>query len=255
MRAGEGGQPDAQTSVTTVDSRNGWFDTTHWSAVVTAGEESAKGHDALSHLCQTYWHPLYSYVRRSGHSPEDAQDLTQEFFARLLSRHYLKAADPQKGTFRSFLLIVLKRFLANEWDKAQRQKRGGGKPILSLDAQDTENRYLCEPVEELSPEKLYDRRWALALLEEVMRRLAAEFESDGKATLFLEIRPFLSGDDESISYRELSQRTGTSEGSLRVAVCRLRQRYREVLRLEIANTVRSPEGIDDEIRDLFSALG
>jgi len=222
--------------------------------VVTAGEESAQGREALSRLCQTYWYPLYSYVRRSGHNQEDAQDLTQEFFARLLSRDYLKAADPEKGKFRSFLLIVLKRFMANEWDKAQRQKRGGGKQIVSLDAQDTENRYLCEPIDELSPEKLYDRRCAMTLLEQVMRRLAAEFEGEGKAALFSELRPFLSGDDEGISYSELSQRTGMSEGSLRVAVCRLRQRYREVLRLEVANTVQSPEAIDDEIRDLFSAL-
>src|ERR1044071_63954 len=139
MQESDSRRADPQTSATTVNTSNGWFDTTHWSAVVTAGEESTQGREALSRLCQTYWYPLYSFVRRSGYRQEDAQDLTQEFFARLLSHDYLKAADPEKGKFRSFLLIVLKRFMANEWDKAQRQKRGGGKQIISLDEQDTEN--------------------------------------------------------------------------------------------------------------------
>lgn len=253
MQPDDSGESDPQTSATTASS-NGWFHTTHWTAVLNADGESTRGREALSHLCTTYWFPLYSYVRRSGHSQEDAQDLTQEFFARLLSRDYLKAADPDKGKFRSFLLIVLKRFMANEWDKANRLKRGGGRRVLSLEAEDTEGRYLCEPIEELSPEKLYDRQWAAALLAEVMERLAAEFDSQGKAPLFEALKPFLSGDDEDVSYAEISKRTGMSEGALRVAAHRLRQRYRELLRLEIANTVSSPAAVDDEIRELFSAL-
>src|SRR5438270_11734406 len=171
MQAADTGQAGPQTSVTTVDN-SGWFDTTHWSAVLSAGEQSVRGQEALSRLCHTCCYPLYSYVRRSGQGPENAQDLTQEFFARLLRYDYLKAADPEKGRFRSFLLIMLKRFMANEWDKARCQKRGGGQQVVSLDAEDTEGRYLCEPVEELSPERLYDRGWANSLLEQVMARLA-----------------------------------------------------------------------------------
>jgi|ERR1041385_5439186 RNA polymerase sigma-70 factor (ECF subfamily) len=253
MRAGDSGRAGPQTNATTVGS-NSWFDTTHWSAVLSAAGQSVQGHEALSRLCQTYWYPLYSYVRRSGHTPEDAQDLTQEFFARLLQHDYLKAADPEKGRFRSFLLIVLKRFMANEWDKAHRIKRGGGNEISSLDAQDTEGRYLCEPADQFSPEKMYDRNCAMALLGEVMMRLEAEFETEAEKALFQELRPMLSGDDEGFSYRDVSGRVGMTEVALRQRVRRLRQRYRELLRLEIANTVVSPDSVDDEIRDLFSAL-
>src|SRR5437899_76935 len=149
-------------------SGNGWFQTTHWSVVLGAGEPSANGHAALSRLCETYWYPLYSYVRRSGQAPADAQDLTQGFFARLLEKDYLLAAAPGKGRFRSFLLMTLKRFMANEWDKANCQKRGGGREIISLNLQDTENQYRVEPIDEVTPEKLYNRSWAGDLLGQVM---------------------------------------------------------------------------------------
>src|SRR5436190_80559 len=208
---------------------NGWFETTHWSVVLGATDESANGDAALARLCTAYWRPLYGFVRRSGHSPEDAQDLTQEFFARLLAKKYLRTADPQKGRFRSFLLTALKHFLANEWDKANCQKRGGGYELVSFDAQDTEDRYLSEPVEQASPEKLFDRSWAAALLAQVMARLKAEFSINRSPALFEELAPFLSGDDDQVSYSEISRRTGASEGALRVNVYRLRQRYREIL--------------------------
>jgi RNA polymerase sigma factor (sigma-70 family) len=237
----------------TATAADGWFKTTHWSVVLAAGQESAQSHDSLARLCQLYWQPLYSYIRRSGCKPEDAQDLTQEFFARLVARDYLKSAAPEKGRFRSFLLMALKRFMANEWDRANRQKRGGGREIISLDAQDTENRYLCEPVDQLSPDKLFDRRWAKVLLERVMTLMEAEFASAGKGSVFTELKPFLSGDDEDLSYGLISQKLGLSEGTLRVTVHRFRQRYRELLREEVARTVEGPDAVDDELRCLFSA--
>ncbi len=241
-------------SPNTTTSDNGWFRTTHWTVVLDAGGKSTQAHTALARLCQTYWFPLYTYIRRSGHNPEDAKDLTQEFFSRLLEKDYLKAVDREKGKFRSFLLMAVKRFLANEWDHANRQKRGGGREIISLDVQDTENRYLCEPVEEMSPEKIFERQWVTALLDQVMAALEAEFSADGKAQLFKELKPLLSGETDKLSYNEISLRVGVGEGALRVTVCRLRQRYRELLRLEIANTVESPTEVDDEIRYLFSAV-
>jgi RNA polymerase sigma factor (sigma-70 family) len=238
-----------QTATTASD---GWFRTTHWSVVLGAQADTKSSHVALATLCKTYWYPLYSFIRRSGHQPEDAQDLTQEFFARLVEKDYLKAVVQEKGKFRSFLLMALKRFLANEWDKANRLKRGGGQELLSLDAQDTESRYLVEPVEEMSPDKAFDRQWAKTLLEQVIWRLQEEFAAAGKAQQFNKIRVFLSGDKES--YAEVSKAVGMTEATLRVNVHRLRQRYRELLRLEISNTVETPENIDEEIRYLFSAL-
>jgi RNA polymerase sigma factor (sigma-70 family) len=248
--------PETSTETASVAAGgNGWFETTHWSVVLEAGQDSAHGADALARLCHIYWYPLYCYVRRSGHPSEDAEDLTQEFFARLLAKDYLKSAAPHKGRFRSFLLLVLKRFLVNEWHREKRVKRGGGREIISLDAQDTENRYLFEPAEEMSPEKLFDYRWAATLLERVMAVLEAEFTAKSDGPPFAELRPFLGGDEDQGSYAELSDRLGLSEGALRVTVYRLRKRYRELLRLEIAHTVDSPEAIDDEIRCLFNALG
>ncbi len=234
---------------------DGWFKTTHWSVVLNAARtDNARANPALAKLCQTYWYPLYTYIRRSGHPTEEAKDLTQEFFARLLEKNYLQGIEVDKGKFRSFLLTALKRFLANEWDRANRLKRGGGHQIISLDAEDTENRYRLEPVDPMTPEKLFERRWANTLLGQVMAALEGEFAAAGKGQFFKELKPFLSGDDEHASYAEISRRVEVSEGALRVNVHRLRQRYRELLRLEIANTVERPEEIDDEIRYLFSAL-
>jgi RNA polymerase sigma factor (sigma-70 family) len=249
MSASEAGSTETKAGAS-------WFDTTHWSVVLVAGRsDSAQANAALAKLCQTYWHPLYCYIRQSGHSPENAKDLTQGFFARLIEKDYLEAIDPEKGKFRTFLLIAVKRFLANEWDRANRQKRGGGHELLSLDEQDAEARYLIEPVDDNTPEKLFELSWATALLEQVMRCLAAEMAAEGKEKLFLELKVFLSGDKAGTSYPEIAGRLEMSEGTLRVNIHRFRQRYREVLRREIAHTVDTPGAVDDEIRRLFAALG
>ena len=229
-----------------------WFTTTHWGVVLNARSDSPESSDALSKLCHAYWHPLYWFIRRSGYKPEDAQDLTQDFFASLLEKNYLDAVVREKGKFRSFLLMALKRFLANQRDHANRLKRGGGHAIISLDAQNTENHYLAEPMDTMTPEKAFERRWALALLEQVMAALQAEFCAEGKADLFEALKGFLSGDRES--YAEISQKLGMSQATLRVNVHRLRHRYRELLRREIAHTVERPEDIEEEILYLFSAL-
>ncbi len=247
MSAPENGP--SQTSV-----GDGWFKTTHWSVVLNAGRgDSPEATAALAKLCQTYWYPVYAFVRRLGNSPENAKDLTQEFFLRVIEKNYLKDVDCETGKFRSFLLVVLKRFLANEWDRANRQKRGGGRQILSLDEQDTELRYLTEPVDDRTPEKLFEQRCALAVLEQVVSRLQAEMTEAGKAELFRELKDFLGG--EGGSYSEAAERLQMNEGALRTTVHRLRRRYREILREEIAGTVASPEQIEDEIRHLFLSLG
>src|SRR5437867_6197716 len=235
--------------------RDGWFWTTHWSQVLLARKpDSTQAHEALAKLCQRYWYPLYVFVRRQGQSPEDAQDLVQGFFARLLEKHFLKDADPEKGRFRSFLLIALRRFMANEWDRANRLKRGGGHEVISLDEQDTEARYQTEPADEMSPERAYEHQWAMTILEQVLDRLEGEFLTAGKSRLFGELKVYLSGESVRSSYSEIGSRLGMTVAAVKIAVHRLRQRYRELLRMEIANTVATPEAIEDEIRDLFAAL-
>lgn len=216
--------------------------------------DSPQGGEALATLCQSYWHPVYSYVRRSGHGPEDAKDLTQGFFCRLVEKEYLKDLDRETGKFRSFLLVVLKRFLANEWDRANRQKRGGGRQIVSLDEVDTEGRYLAEPADDRTPDKVFEHRWALAVLEQVSQRLQEEMVEAGKGELFRELKDLLAGNEGGVSYSEAAARLNMNEGALRVAVHRMRRRYREILREEIASTVTSPEQIEDEIRHLFLSL-
>jgi RNA polymerase sigma-70 factor (ECF subfamily) len=229
------------------------FVTTHWSVVVSAGQEnSTKAREALELLCRQYWFPLYAYVRRRGYRPEDAQDMTQEFFARLLQHHWLARVDQVKGRFRTFLLTAMERFLANEWDKASAQKRGGGQSPLSLDAAET--LYGSEPPDFKTPEQAFERRWALTLLETVLQRLEEEFSASGKAETFATLKPCLVGEREAVPYHELAQQLGQSEGALKVAVHRLRQRYRELLRAEIANTVSSENEIDAEMRHLFQVL-
>lgn len=231
------------------------FDTTHWSVVLTAGQaDTARARDALARLCQTYWHPLYAYVRRIGHSPHDAQDLTQEFFARLLAKNFLAGADESRGRFRSFLLASLKHFLANEWHKARAQKRGGGRAPISIDAATAETSIGFEPADITTAEKIFERRWALTLLEQVLRRLREEYVRDGKQKLFEQLKPTLTEASRAVAYAEIARRLDTTEGAVKVAVHRLRQRYREILRAEIAETVASPEAVEDELRNLFAAL-
>ena len=231
------------------------FVTTHWSLVLTAGRnDTVRAHDALAKLCATYWYPLYAYVRRRGRSPEDAQDLTQEFFARLLERNWLERADQEKGRFRSFLLSAMNHFLADEWDKARAQKRGGGVTPLPLQFDTAETRYTHEPADKVTPEQNFERRWALTLLDEVLRRLRAEYVEEGRAELFAALHPCLVGDRTAQPYAELAEKLGVSEGTVKAAVHRLRQRYRQVLRAEIAQTVAGPGEVDEELRHLFAIL-
>jgi RNA polymerase sigma-70 factor (ECF subfamily) len=233
------------------------FHTTQWSAVLEAAHRSsAAGDNALAGLCQLYWYPLYAYVRRQGTSPEDAQDLTQQFFVHLLSTNLLAAADRQRGRFRTFLLAALTNFLANERRRGAALKRGGPQPTLSLDFQDGEHRYLREPAHEVTPERIFARRWALIVLDRGMARLRAEYEAAGKRPLFEALKSRLGpgDDDDQTPYGELGSSLGLSEGAVKVAVHRLRKRCRELIRDEIAATVETPREIDEELRVLFSAL-
>ena len=208
----------------------------------------------MAQLCNAYWYPLYAYVRRKGYPPTDAQDLTQEFFARLLARNYVTAADRHKGKFRSFLLGTFEHFLAKEWRRAHAEKRGGGRPDFSLDERDAENRYLLEPAHELTPAKIFDRRWATTLLDQAMARLTEECRASQKDELLEKVEPLLSGDSAGASYAELARSLNTTEGALKVAVHRLRQRYGELVRAEIAQTVLGPAQVDQELHYLLAAL-
>jgi len=231
------------------------FALTRWSVVLAAGQtDSTNARDALENLCRAYWPPLYAFVRRQGHNPADAQDLTQEFFARFLQKNYLGAVDPAKGRFRSFLLASLKHFLANEWDKARAAKRGGGGVLVPINTDSAETSCGVEPSDQLTPEKLFERRWALTLLEQVLARLRAEHLRDGKTELFEQLKATLTGERTSLPYAQIASRLGMSEVAIKVTVHRLRQRYREILREEISHTVSAPDQIEDEIRSLFSAL-
>jgi RNA polymerase sigma-70 factor (ECF subfamily) len=234
----------------------GYFVTTHWSAVLRAGgSDTTRARAALEQLCRNYWQPLYAYVRRSGHSREEAEDLTQEFFARLLAQNSVARADPARGRFRSFLLTSLKHFLANEWDKARAQKRGGGAQLLRLEFDTAETRCGSVVAPGDTPDRAFDRQWALALLEVVLGRLRQEYRDAGRKEMFLRLKDTLSGGRAEIPYRELGGRLGMSEGAVKVAAHRLRQRYRELLREEIANTVAGPEEVENELQALFAALG
>ena len=231
------------------------FVTTHWSVVLSARQkDSPQSAAALETLCRTYWYPLYAYVRRQGQSPHDAQDLTQGFFARLLQKDYLKAAAREKGRFRTFLIVALKRFLANEWDHDRAQKRGGGQPPLSLDTELAEERYRIEPVEGATADRIFERRWALTLLDRTMTRLREEFTTAGRAEDFKRLKACLTAERGDISYAEIAAALGQSEGTVRVAVHRLRKRFRDIFREEIAHTVSSPEEIDEEVRYLMGVL-
>jgi RNA polymerase sigma factor (sigma-70 family) len=232
------------------------FVTTHWSVVVTAGSGDTIGaRRALEKLCQTYWYPLYAYVRRRNFSPQDAEDLTQEFFARFLAHDWVANADREKGRFRTFLLSALNHFLANEWDKARAQKRGGGVRLLPLEIDTAETRYSREPPDHVTPEQHFERRWALTLLDSVTRRLRIEYEQDGKQDLFAALHPCLVGDRTSQPYEELAKRMSLTEGAVKSAVHRLRQRYRQLLREEIASTVSGPGDVEEELRHLIAVLG
>jgi len=210
---------------------------------------------ALDTLCQTYWFPLYAYLRRRGYDSHQAEDYTQGFFAGILERKGLQRADPKYGKFRSFLLASLKNFLADEWDRARAQKRGGDKNIISLDFDAAASRYDLEPADRLSPEKLFDRSWALTVLTRAMDRLKAESASSDKKRLFDGLKVYLAAERDAVSYRDVAGELDMTEGAVKVAVHRLRRRYRELVREEIAQTVTTEAQVDEEIRDLFAALG
>jgi len=233
----------------------GHFATTRWSIVLAAGaRQTPVGSQALQTLCESYWYPLYAYVRRRGLDAHEAQDLTQDFFAHLLDSEAVGVASPERGRFRSFLLGSLQNFLSNHWRKENAQKRGGGRTPLSLDLAAGEQRYIAEPAHELTPEKVYERRWALTLLQQVVETLAAEYAADGKAQLFDNLKAYLGGNLDGLPYAELAATTGMSVGSIKVAVHRLRRRCGDVLREQIAQTVADPAGVDQELKDLFAAL-
>jgi RNA polymerase sigma factor (sigma-70 family) len=239
----------------TGSSSNAVFATTHWSVVMAAGKsDSAQAAQALEQLCRTYWYPLYAFVRRQGHAAHDAEDLTQEFFARFLAKEYFGRADPALGRFRNFLLACLKHFLSEQWRQAGRLKRGGGQTIVSWDSLMAEERYRSEPTDPLTPEKVFDRRWALTLLEQTLTRLGEEQSAAGKGEVFASLKDYLWGEGSLAGYTEVAARLGMTEGALKVAVHRLRQRYRELLREEVAHTVGAAHEIDEELRYLVSVI-
>jgi RNA polymerase sigma-70 factor (ECF subfamily) len=231
------------------------FPTTHWSVVLSAGEGSLpNAQAALERLCRAYWYPLYVYVRRHGRSVEEAQDLTQEFFARLLQKKYLRHADPARGRFRSFLLTALKRFLVNDWEKGRAARRGAGQPSISWDQREMETRFLVEPADQCTPEKAFEKRWAVTVLKHVLEQLRDEFTASGKAERFERLKILLWGEKGSPPYARVAAELDLTEAALKVAVHRLRERYRELLRAEVAHTVARPEEVDDELRHLIAVI-
>jgi len=232
------------------------FHTTHWTVVMAARSgDGTNGQEALATLCSTYWYPLYAYIRRKGASPHEAEDLTQEFFYRFLEREALESVQPAAGKFRSFLLICLKNFLANERERAHAQRRGGGRVPIPLDGGDPETRYSLEPADTLTPEAIFERRWAFAVVEQTMRVLQREHASPEKREFFEALQGFLPGGHQNISRAELAAGRGVSVGAIHVAIHRLRQRFGAVLREQVAPTVSSEAEVEEEIRYLISVIG
>lgn len=239
-------------------SANARFPTTRWGVVVRAGDPGdPDNRAALAALCEAYWYPVYAMIRRLGHTEADALDLTQEYFARLLERSVLSVADPARGRFRAFLRTDCRHFLGDVRDRGRAWKRGGGRPALSIDARDAEGRYLVEAVDTLTPERLFDRAWALALLALALDRLAGEYAITGRAVVFERLKGSLIGGSRGDSHAEVARELGMSEGAVQKAASRLRGRYREALRAEVANTLDEPtaEAIEAEIGHLFESLG
>ena len=239
----------------TPEQPKGWFTTTHWSVVLAAGDSaSPQAGAALDNLCRSYWYPLYAYVRRRGHDVESAKELTQEFFALLLGKCLLAGVDPTKGKFRSWLLGVMNHFLAHEWAKVRAQKRGGDQPAFSLDETSADERYQLEPADESTPEKIFDRRWAFTVLDQAAVRLRVEYEAAGKGSLYSCLKGFVSAESAPVSYEEAARHLGLSQGAVKSAIHRLRQRYQELIRGEIAQTVTSAAEVDEEIQYLLAVI-
>ena len=242
------------SATATSDAQPQAFPHTRWTIVMTAGRsDTPRAQAALAELCQTYWYPLYAFIRQRGHAPHDAQDLTQEFFARLLEKNSLADITRERGKFRSFLLASLKHFLVDEWRKAQSAKRGGGR-VVSLDAADAENRFAREPADAVTPEKLFEQNWALALLDAVYRRLQREYEQAGKGAQFAALKFCLTGARSAAPYADIAARLGLPENTVKTLVRRLRQHYRQLLRDEVAQSVAAPGEIEDELNCLFRAI-
>ncbi len=236
-------------------ARGGGFATTHWSVVVAAGARSSPGAErALATLCEAYWYPLYAYARRRGAGAEEAKDLTQSFFKTLLEKNYVADADRRRGRFRTFLLTAFRHHAAKDRARERAAKRGGGERPLSLDYDDGERRYSREPADSVTPERIYERRWALTIIERALSSVRREYEDTGKAALFAALAPALAGSSPAPSYREIGKRLGLSEGAVKVAAHRLRARYRERLRAVIEDTVAKPSEVDDELRHLLQAV-
>jgi RNA polymerase sigma factor (sigma-70 family) len=243
--------PNSQTG----PGNNASFTATHWSVVLAAGEQqSSPAAQALETLCRTYWYPLYAYIRRRGYGPEDAQDLTQEFFRRLLQKNYPAQADRTKGKFRSFLLLTLNHFLSDEQERARARKRGGRQVIVALNGLNPEDRYRLEIAGVLDPEKLFERRWAQTILDQALARLRAEFVAEGKAEQYEILKAFEPGEQKSMSYAEAAAQLGASESAVKSLIHRLRQRHRELVREEIAQTVTTEAEIDEELRHLIAVI-
>jgi RNA polymerase sigma factor (sigma-70 family) len=246
---------DLETHLPAPAPSTGWFATTHWSVILRAKEkDSPLAGDALEQLCQVYWRPLYSYVRRQGYPPADAQDLTQEFFSRLLAKDHLRHLHDQRGKFRSFLLTLLKHFLSDERQKLAAKKRGGGKQIISLDDSAAEELYLTGEAKRFNPDELFERRWAQTLLQQALSRLTREYVLAGKRPLFEALKEIQPGEHGPVSYLELGAQFDLSESAIKSAIHRLRRRHRQILREEIAHTVSCPEEINDEIRYLIALV-
>ncbi len=230
------------------------FATTHWTMVLEAKDrESADASKALEELCAAYWYPLYAFARKSGIDADEAKDLTQQFFQQLLEKQFLDSVHPSKGKFRSFLLVTFKNLIKSEWRRAHAQKRGGGQQILSIDEQDPEGRYRCEPEDDTTPDQLYERHWAQTLVARAIARLKEEWESQGKP--FEKLKVYLLGQKGTIPFAEMATDLGTTENALKATVHRMRRRYGEIFRSEVALTVEDPTEVDAELRHLLGALG
>jgi RNA polymerase sigma factor (sigma-70 family) len=239
----------------TAMQQGAWFTTTHWSIVLNAKDPaSPEAAAALEKLCRTYWYPLYVFVRREGYDDAVAKDLTQGFFAKLLEKNYLAGVRPEKGKFRAFLKVSIKHFISDHRDKARAQKRGGGQILVSWDDTSGEDRYRQEPVDLMDAEKLFERRWVLTLLAQAADRLKEEYRAAGKAALFAQLQLFESGGTTLPSYAEVALALALSEGGLRSAVHRMRQRHHQILREEVAQTVDHPADLADEIRHLLRVI-
>jgi len=247
--------PDTNSSKPATPHSDARFATTHWTVVLAAGSpDSSRYREALEALCRTYWYPIYAYLRRRGHTPHQAEDYIQGFFTYLLEKRALCRADPRRGKFRSFLLGTLKHYLTGERNRAQALKRGGNRRLFSLDVHDAEDQYAMEPADQLSPDRLFERRWALTVLNRTMTRLKADWTRRDREDVFGTLKAYLTQEEEAVPYREAATKLRMSEGAVKAAVHRLREQYRALLCEEIAETVASESQLQEEINDLFRAV-